>query len=351
MEERLVPTGEKIKQFLQEKGLKQKILVEKGNYSKKQVSKVLSSRLPLSPRFAHCLSSLAPEMSATAWLNYDRRYRSSLSLEEPLWQKAALPPWLSKNDAHKIIDSFNLPLEEGLSLLQNGLPVSSLFPSFPYTYSPLVPFFKKEHKATARNVFLLGLFLASLPSLSRFQGTRYLGERKLKSELLKAKKSLAFSSSEELVSSEETLLGKVGICFFRCAQLPLVGVKGLLYEAKGQVFLCLSQTFSSLEEELDCFLSCLFHFLSPSYRGPSSVYCYPFPENKEEEAKSLQKDYCLDPLSYRRFVSARIFEKKAILSFSESQAISPGYLVYLLHQDKVLEYAALRSFLHPKKRK
>lgn len=43
MEERLVPTGEKIKQFLQEKGLKQKILVEKGNYSKKQVSKVLSS--------------------------------------------------------------------------------------------------------------------------------------------------------------------------------------------------------------------------------------------------------------------------------------------------------------------
>lgn len=80
----LVPTGNLIKEYLAEYGISQKELSIRTNMSEKHISNVLNAYCRLTEEFALKLEKILVEILSSYWLNYEMKYRESLTREEEI---------------------------------------------------------------------------------------------------------------------------------------------------------------------------------------------------------------------------------------------------------------------------
>lgn len=78
----LVPTGNIIKEYLDEHGITEKELAKKFNISEKYISNVLNNNNRLTEAFAFKLEKVLTGIPASYWLNYEAKYRDQLAQEK-----------------------------------------------------------------------------------------------------------------------------------------------------------------------------------------------------------------------------------------------------------------------------
>lgn len=78
----LVPTGNIIKEYLEEYGISQKDLSARIGMSEKHISNVINSNARLTEEFALKLEKILMGVPASYWLNYEAKYREQLARQE-----------------------------------------------------------------------------------------------------------------------------------------------------------------------------------------------------------------------------------------------------------------------------
>lgn len=83
----LVPTGNIIKEYLDEYGIMEKELAEKISCNEKYILDVLNGNARLTEEFACGLEKVLPGVPKSYWLNYEAKYRNQLAQKDDFLKK------------------------------------------------------------------------------------------------------------------------------------------------------------------------------------------------------------------------------------------------------------------------
>lgn len=345
----LVPTGDIIKEYLEESNISQKQLAERTNISEKHISNVLRGKSRLTEDFALKLEKVLVGVPASYWLNYEMKYREYLAREEEL---ARINSWdlnaISKRFRFKeVFQDLNLSLVEQAIEMLKLLKISD-FTSFESAYGSL----QVEFMEDGGEIEAIAIWLNLCEEEVEIQNDKIDDLEFCENELqrnIKNFKVISNNLSTELsLRSCRKLCNRLGIYLVICESISNSKVRGALTTYKGKPAIYLSGRFKSHSHIWFAFMHEIGHLILHYNKKDTLIS---FEENnkvenvKEDEANNFARDVFIDPIDYKDFINEKVYNTETIRKFAKKEDTIPEIVVARLQHDKEIGYD---KFVHLK---
>ncbi|MDD3140106.1 MAG: ImmA/IrrE family metallo-endopeptidase [Lachnospiraceae bacterium] len=336
----LVPTGNIIKEYLDEYGISQKELSNRAGISEKHISNVIKGNSRLTEEFALKLEKVLTGVPASYWLNYEAKYRESLAREEEYdrvnnWDLAYLSTRFRFKEVFK---GLNLTLIEQAIAMLKLLKISD-FSNFDKVYGNLAVDFMEdggEHEAIA---IWLNLCEAEVEIQNKDLEDIPYKENELKKALSKFKLLSNNNVTKASINSCRKLCNKLGINLVFFEPITNSKVRGALTTYKNHPTIYLSGRFKSHSHIWFAFMHEIGHLIL-HYNKDETLISYEDQDenNKEEDANEFARDFFINASEYKQFIHKRSFTVEDIKKFAISQGVLPEFVVARLQHDNEIRY-------------
>lgn len=229
----IVPTGNIIKEYLEESGISQKELSLRTGISEKHISNVFSGKSRLTEEFALKLEKVVTKVPASYWLNYEAKYRESMARKEELLstKKWDLDSLAKRFKFDEVFGGLDLCIEEQALEMLKLLKLSD-FSHFEAVYGKLqAEFLAKEGENEA-----IAIWLNLCESEIEIQNNDKIGiydSNVLQNMIDELKKAFSLSDEDMIIDKCRYLCNKNGIYLVVCDGITGSNVKGALVTYKG----------------------------------------------------------------------------------------------------------------------
>ncbi len=337
----IVPTGNILKEYINERSLTQKEICKRISISEKQLSKILNSKSRLTEDFAIKLEKVIPEVPSLYWLNYETKYRESIARKKDFLN-------LNNLDLKEISNKFKFKeVFEGLDLNEIDMAYEMLkilkissFDNFSSAYSNMnIDFMEDGGKKEAIAVWVK-LCEMEIELQNKDISDISFSIKSLEKEISKFKKIAKNEKVLTSINSCRKLCNKLGIYLVYCPPLSNSKVRGALSTYLGNPVICISGRYKSHDIIWFAIIHELAHLLL--HYNMRDIHVLP-EENigKEDSANEFAKDFFIVKKAYEEFIEKKDFSKQAVLQFASNQDILPGIVVGRLQHEKVISSASL----------
>jgi len=340
----LVPTGNIIKEYLEEYGISQKDLSARIGMSEKHISNVINSNARLTEEFALKLEKILTGVPASYWLNYEAKYREQLARQEELYKMSNcnLKELSKQFHFNEIFKGLDLPIVQQAIEMLKLLKISD-FSNFDKVYQNLVVNFMEDGGEKEAIAIWLNLCEAEI-EIQNMDIDNIPYEQGNLEKSLSRFKILARNENIELsIKSCRKLCNKIGIYLVLCEAITNSKVRGALTTYKGHPAIYLSGRFKSHDHIWFAFIHEVAHLLM-HYNKKDILISFEDEENKkglnnsiEEMANLFARDFFINPEVYEKFITGD-FTEKNIRVFAKEQKVLPGIVVARLQHDKRIGY-------------
>lgn len=339
----LVPTGNIIKEYLEEYGITQKDLAERINSSEKHISNVLNGKNRLTEEFALKLEKVIVGVPASYWLNYETKYREQIAREEEM---AAVNKWDLKKIAKKfhfkeVFNGLDLSLTQQAIEMLKLLKISN-FENFDNVYNKIAVDFMEDGGEKEALVIWLNMCESEIEIQNDKIDTVQYKECNVKENLKNFKLLSNNDKTEASINSCRKLCNKLGIYLVFCEAITNSKVRGALTTYKNHPAIYISGRFKSHSNTWFALIHEIGHLLL-HYNKNDVIVSYEDEENdKEKEANEFARDFFVDPAKYKEFCDRKEFTAETIKKFAKEQGTIPEFIVARLQHDKKIGYQQFR---------
>lgn len=335
----LVPTGNIIKEYLEEYGITQKDLAERINSSEKHISNVLKGNSRLTEEFALKLEKVLVGVPASYWLNYEAKYREQLAREEEVvyvnkWDLEEISRRFKFKEVFKGID---MSLAEQALEMLKILKISD-FSNFEDVYGKIAVDFMEDGGEKEVIAIWLNMCESEIEIQNEEIDSIKYKESEVKENLGKFKLLSNNSKTDSSINSCRRLCNKLGIYLVFCETITNCKVRGALTTYKSHPAIYISGRFKSHSNTWFAFIHEIGHLLL-HYNKNEVIVSYEDEENdKEQEANQFARDFFINPIQYETFSKKEKFTAENIKQFAKEQKILTEFVVARLQYDKKIGY-------------
>lgn len=335
----LVPTGNIIKEYLEEYGITQKDLADRINSSEKHISNVIKGKNRLTEEFALKLEKVISEVPASYWLNYEAKYREQLAREEEL---VAINKWnlkeISKRFHFKeVFKGLDISLTEQAIEMLKLLKISD-FDNFDNVYNKIAVDFMEDGGEKEALAIWLNMCESEIEIQNNDIDNVQYKEHNVKESLKKFKLLSNNNKTESSINSCRKLCNKLGIYFVFCEAVTNSKVRGALTTYKNHPAIYISGRFKSHSNTWFAFIHEIGHLLL-HYNKNELIVSYEDTENdKEKEANQFARDFFIDPVKYQGFFEKNQITVETIKQFAKEQSTIPEIVIARLQHDKKIGF-------------
>lgn len=342
----LVPTGNIIKEYLEEYGITQKDLAERINSSEKHISNVLKGKNRLTEEFALKLEKVIVGVPASYWLNYEAKYREQLAREDEL---AIVNKWnlqeISKRFHFKeVFKGLDISLTQQAIEMLKLLKISD-FENFDNVYNKVAVDFMEDGGEKEALVIWLNMCESEIEIQNDEIDTVQYKECSVKENLKKFKLLSNNSKTESSINSCRKLCNMLGIYLVFCEAVINSKVRGALTTYKNHPAIYISGRFKSHSNTWFTLIHEIGHLLL-HYNKNDIIVSYEDDENdKEKEANEFARDFFVDSIKYKQFCDKNEITAETIKKLAKEQGTIPEFVVARLQHDKKIGYEQFK-YLH-----
>jgi addiction module HigA family antidote len=341
-----VPTGNLIREYLDEYDISQKELALRTGISEKHLSHVLNGTSRLTEEVALKLEKVLSAVPASYWLNYESKYREAVVREQERAYFATsdnlkeIAERFKFNEVFKGLGwSLQKQAEQMLSLLQ-----ISDFSQFEKVYASLPVAFMEDGGTLESIVIWLNLCREEAEVQNGELNQEY--NQKLLKTLLPQLKVAAYSSNPQTSLSEaRALLNRAGVYLVIQKAITNSKIRGALTTYKKHPAIYISLRFKTHDHTWFALMHEVGHLLL-HYSSKEPIISFEKEEDsntQEIAANQFAQSFFIDDQSYVAFVTQGIFTSVSVKSFAEEAAVHPGILVARLQHDGYLPFTHLNS--------
>lgn len=335
----LVPTGNIIKEYLEEYGITQKDLAERINSSEKHISNVLKGKNRLTEEFALKLEKVIVGVPASYWLNYEAKYREQVAREEEMvavsrWNLQEIAKRFHFKEVFKGVD---------MSLTQQAIEMLKLlkisdFENFDSVYSKVAVDFMEDGGEKEALAIWLNMCEAEIEIQNDEIETVQFKECSVRENLKKFKLLSNNNKTESSINSCRKLCNKLGIYLVFCEAVTNSKVRGALATYKNHPAIYISGRFKSHSNTWFALIHEIGHLLL-HYNKNDVIVSYEEDDNvKEKEANEFARDFFINPENYKQFCDRNEISKETIKLFAKEQGTIPEIVVARLQHDKKIGF-------------
>ncbi len=342
----LVPTGNIIKEYLEEYGISQKDLAERINSSEKHISNVLKGKNRLTEEFALKLEKVIVEVPASYWLNYEAKYREQVAREEEMAtvQKWNLQEIAKRFHFKEVFKGLDIPLTQQAIEMLKLLKISD-FNNFESVYNKIAVDFMEDGGEKEALVIWLNMCEEEIEIQNKELDTVLYKENNVKENLKNFKLLSNNRKTEASINSCRKLCNKLGIYLVFCEAITNSKVRGALTTYKNHPAIYISGRFKSHSNTWFALMHEIGHLLLHYNKNDVIISYEDEEDNKEREANEFARNFFIDPIKYKQFCDKNQITAEMIKKFAKEQGIIPEYVVARLQHDKIIGYEQF-NYLH-----
>lgn len=335
----LVPTGNIIKEYLEEYGITQKDLAERINSSEKHISNVLKGKNRLTEEFALKLEKVIVGVPASYWLNYEAKYREQVAREEEM---AAVNKWNLQEIAKRfhfkeVFKGLDMSLTQQTIEMLKLLKISN-FENFDSVYNKLTVDFMEDGGEKEALAIWLNMCETEIEIQNDEIDKVQYKECNVRENLRKFKLLSNNNKTESSINSCRKLCNKIGIYLVFCEAVTNSKVRGALTTYKNHPAIFISGRFKSHANTWFALIHEIGHLLL-HYNKNDVIISYEGEDDiKEKEANEFARDFFINPEKYEQFCKKNKISAETIKLFAKEQGTIPEFVVARLQHDKKIGF-------------
>lgn len=338
-----IPPGETIKEILKDRGISQKELAFRTDYTQKHICRLLNGLVLLTPQVASALE-YALNIKASFWLNLEAMYRSDLAkvenendLEDEKQILSKIPynqmaeygyVDVAKSSETKIVNIRKFFGISNLKALMNSEFLNLVFKN-------QVVAFRKANRDDSSNFSILA-WIQKVKTCAASIEVKKFSKCNLKKNI-KSLVQLANSSDSTSLEEINSFFSSHGIAFVYLPHLNGSGLSGVSFIDNKKIVVGVSD----LGKTLDKFWFNLFHELAHILLGHLTLET--LSSEQEKEANLLASSMLIDKEEFDIFLSKHSFNEKDIIEFSKKIGIHPGIVVGRLQYEKLIAFSSFNK--------
>lgn len=334
-----VPTGNIIKEYLEEYGITQKDLAERINSSEKHVSNVLKGKNRLTEEFALKLEKVIVGVPASYWLNYEAKYREQVAREEEMalvsrWNLQEIAKRFHFKEVFKGLD---------ISLTQQAIEMLKLlkisdFENFDIVYDRVAVDFMEDGGEKEALAIWLNMCEAEIEIQNDEIDTVQYNESSVRQNLKKFKLLSNNNKTESSINSCRKLCNKLGVYLVFCEAVTNSKVRGALTTYKNHPAIYISGRFRSHSHTWFALIHEIGHLLLHYNKNDVIVSYEEEDSGKEKEANEFARNFFVNPEDYKQFCVKNEISVETIKLFAKEQGTIPEIVVARLQHDKIIGF-------------
>ena len=335
----LVPTGNIIKEYLEEYGITQKDLAERINSSEKHISNVLKGKNRLTEEFALKLEKVIVGVPASYWLNYEAKYREQVAREEEI---ATVNKWNLQEIAKRfhfkeVFKGLDISLAQQAIEMLKLLKISD-FENFDNVYSKVAVDFMEDGGEKEALAIWLNMCEAEIEIQNDEIDAVQYKECNVKENLNKFKLLSNNNKTESSINSCRKLFNKLGIYLVFCEAVTNSKVRGALSTYKNHPAIYISGRFKSHSNTWFALIHEIGHLLLHYNKNVVIVSYEDDENNKEKEANEFARNFFINPENYKQFCEKNEINAETIKKFAKEQGTIPEIVVARLQHDEIIGF-------------
>ena len=335
----LVPTGNIIKEYLEEYGITQKDLAERINSSEKHISNVLKGKNRLTEEFALKLEKVIVGVPASYWLNYEAKYREQVAREEEI---ATVNKWNLQEIAKRfhfkeVFKGLDISLTQQAIEMLKLLKISD-FENFDNVYSKVAVDFMEDGGEKEALAIWLNMCEAEIEIQNDEIDAVQYKECNVKENLNKFKLLSNNNKTESSINSCRKLFNKLGIYLVFCEAVTNSKVRGALSTYKNHPAIYISGRFKSHSNTWFALIHEIGHLLLHYNKNVVIVSYEDDENNKEKEANEFARNFFINPENYKQFCEKNEINAETIKKFAKEQGTIPEIVVARLQHDEIIGF-------------
>lgn len=335
----LVPTGNIIKEYLEEYGITQKDLAERINSSEKHISNVLKGKNRLTEEFALKLEKVIVGVPASYWLNYEAKYREQVAREEEI---ATVNKWNLQEIAKRfhfkeVFKGLDISLTQQAIEMLKLLKISD-FQNFDNVYRNVAVDFMEDRGEKEALAIWLNMCEAEIEIQNDEIDAVQYKECNVKENLNKFKLLSNNNKTESSINSCRKLFNKLGIYLVFCEAVTNSKVRGALTTYKNHPAIYISGRFKSHSNTWFALIHEIGHLLLHYNKNVVIVSYEDDENNKEKEANEFARNFFINPENYKQFCEKNEINAETIKKFAKEQGTIPEIVVARLQHDEIIGF-------------
>ncbi|MBK5201272.1 MAG: ImmA/IrrE family metallo-endopeptidase [Spirochaetaceae bacterium] len=339
----LVPTGNIIKDYLEENNITQKELSISIGMSEKHISNVLKGKSRVTEEFALKIEKVMPSIKADYWINYESKFQLDLMRQKELYSLENLNLKEISHQFHfsEIFKGLKLSLSEQAVEMLKILKISN-FDLFENKYGNICVDFMEDGGEKEAIAIWLNLCREEIEiqnnDLNQVRYNKIFLINSIKNFKLLA---LNDTDSEKSLLSCRKLFNELGVYFVVYEANRNCKVRGALTSYKNKPTIYISRRgkrhsyiwFAIFHE-----IGHLILHYDKNNKKDIKILLDNDISQKENEANTYARNLLIPEKEYMDFIKNKKFDKMAIIDFANKNCILPSFVVDFLKHDKQLDY-------------
>jgi addiction module HigA family antidote len=329
-----VAPGTILKEYIEERGLLQKVIAERIGVSAKHLSNIINGKVRLSEEVALSLEEIFVDISAEFWMDLEVHYQLK-KLRELKGDKIYLLKDIAKKFQFKeVFKGLGYTLEEQAKHMLDLIGLED-FDQFDQKYSSLQYDFMEDGGTKEAQVVWLKLCEEEVEVQNNFESLGDFDTSKLVQKLPLFKKLLYTQDFRLAISNIRRLCNQLGITLVLYEAIPNSKIRAATRKKDNHIEIFLSTRYKMLDTIYFAFIHELGHILEKSL--VENIYSITLTEDKEQFMNNFAKNFFLDNKEYEKFTTTNnnITEQK-ILEFAREQKVIPDIVIGFLEHDKIV---------------
>lgn len=340
----LIPTGNIIKDYLEEFNINQKQLSVSTGLSEKHISNVLKGKSRVTEEFALKIEKVMPSVKADYWMNYESKYQLDLLRQKERYslENQNLNELSKRFRFREIFKDLKLRQSEQAIEMLKILKISS-FDLFENKYSKLCVDFMEDGGKKEAIAIWLNLCENEIDIQNdELDEVKYNKDKLLKNINKFKILALNYADSEKSLDNCRALFNSLGIYFVVYEANINCKVRGALLSYRGKPTIYISRKdkrhsyiwFAIFHEIAHLIL----HYVKNDISITSDTDAIADITIEEKEANTYARNFLIPEKDYLDFVNKKQFNKSSIINFAAKNEILPCFIVDFLKHDKLIKY-------------
>jgi len=337
----IVPTGNIIKEYLDEREISQKELSQRISVSERHLSQLLNGKTRLTEEMALKLEKAMPDVSAGYWLNYETKYQEHYAREKEKFNLESL----DLKDISKRFHFGEVFGKTDLSLVDQAIEMLKLlgvsdFEHFHCSIPKEAVAFMEDGGEKEAIVVWLRLCREEAEDQNVNLEEVVYSKKALKQSLAKLKKIASNDNIEASLKSCRKLLNQLGIYLVVYPAIVNAKVRGALDTVNGHPAIYISGRYKTHDIIWFAIVHELAHLLFHYDLNKSVVFIdrVEGETEAEDEVNAFARDFFINSEEYENFKSSgNIRSDSELKRFAKDQGVAVGVIVGFLEFDEFLQ--------------
>lgn len=340
----IVPTGNVIKEYLDEREISQKELSRRIGVSERHLSQLLNGKTRLTEDMGLKLEKVMPDVSAGYWLNYDAKYREFVARQRELanFDNLDIKEVAKRFRFKEVFGKTDMSLAEQAVEMLKLLGISD-FAHFESSIPGQAIAFMEDGGDREAIIVWLRLCREEIEEQNKDLSDTPYSKDALVQNLGKLKRIASNDNVEASVKSCRKLLNQLGIHLVCQPAIVNARVRGALDTVSGNPAVYISGRFKTHDYIWFTIIHEIAHLLlhySPNVPLVSSEVSN-CKDDRDSEANEFVRKFFIDTDDYNLFLSKQVFSEQSVRLFAGEQKVSPGIVVGFLQHDRQVDFSEL----------